>query len=63
MRSTASGCWENYCMADDHMHIKNLFLNNRKWEIFFEMFAGWMRILDAWLSDNQQFTIFITLTK
>lgn len=26
--STASGSWENYQMADEHMHVTDLFLNN-----------------------------------
>lgn len=27
MSSTASGNWENYCVAGEHMHLANLFLN------------------------------------
>jgi hypothetical protein len=30
MDSTDSDSWKNYCMAGEHMHITNLFLNNYK---------------------------------
>jgi hypothetical protein len=30
--STADGSWDTYCVATEHMHIANLFLNNfKKW--------------------------------
>jgi hypothetical protein len=32
--SAASGGWENYHMAGEHIHIANLFLNNIKMIIF-----------------------------
>jgi hypothetical protein len=28
MTSTASGSWRNYQMADEYMHVTNLFLKN-----------------------------------
>jgi hypothetical protein len=28
MCNAASGAWENYSVAVEHMHIENLFLNN-----------------------------------
>lgn len=40
-------------MAGEHMCITNLFLNK------FEIFASWMRILNAWIPDNWEFMVFV----
>jgi hypothetical protein len=47
------------CDTSKHMHITNLFLNHfiQTKKIFFEIFAKRMRILDAWIQDNQDFNV------
>jgi hypothetical protein len=58
--STASSSWENYHVAGEHTNITNLFLNTfQKWYIFFEIFAGGMKILDAGKLDNQEFIVYL----
>jgi hypothetical protein len=53
MGSTASDGSENYHVADKHMHIANLILNNFTkivnplWQ-----FSGWTRIQHDWILDN-----------
>jgi hypothetical protein len=40
-------------MAGEHTRIAGLFLSNIKMAyIFFEIFARWMKICDAWVPDN-----------
>jgi hypothetical protein len=51
--SAASGSWEN-CMANEHTSIANLRLN---YFIIIFIFAGWLRILDASMLDNQELTV------
>lgn len=53
MCSAANVDWENYCMFSDYMYITNLFWNNFiKWQIFLKIFAGCVKIMDAWILDN-----------
>jgi hypothetical protein len=43
MGSTASGGWENYHVAGEHICI----------------FTDWMRISDSWVLDNWEFTVHV----
>jgi hypothetical protein len=46
--SAASGSWENNHVAGEHIGVAKWFLSNViKWETFFEVFASYMRILNA----------------
>jgi hypothetical protein len=57
---SACGGWEKCCMVGEHMCITNLFLNNFiRMKIFFEIFASWMIILNAWIPDNWEFMVFV----
>jgi hypothetical protein len=58
----ATSCsWEKYHLVGEHMCFRNLFLNTFiKTVHFLEIFAGWMRIMDAWMPDNREFTVIIT---
>jgi hypothetical protein len=45
-------------MASEHTCSTYLFVNNFiKMVNFFEMFASWMRIPDAWIPNNQEITV------
>jgi hypothetical protein len=57
MGSTASG-WDNNCIAGEHMLITSLFFNNViKMMDFLQNFCGWMRIPNALILDNFEFTV------
>jgi hypothetical protein len=51
MGSTDSGNCENYHIVGENMNIV----------IFLEIFASWMRILDAWVPDKREFTVLVNL--
>jgi hypothetical protein len=61
MDSAASGSWESYCVAGEHMHVANSFLNTfMKMVIFFLIFASWMTNLNIWIPDNWEFPVLAT---
>jgi hypothetical protein len=55
--NTAIVGWESCCMASEPLHIVILLLKqNKNGKFFLEILAECMRILDAWIPNNQEFT-------
>jgi hypothetical protein len=62
MGSAASGGWTQYVTAGVRMGIPFLVFEI-KYTFFSGIFVGCMKIPDAWMPDNQEFTAFGSLVK